>query len=285
MVGDVSVVADLYRQHGPFIHTISQQLVGAAADRLTQQVFTEAWRDRLDFNPSLGTIRNWLVRRARQRVSKPSAEADAAVDRMVVADSLNRMDERRRQVVLAGFDATDAEALARALDQPVASVRGHLRRGGDLLKADLADSRIDGDAGGLADMMAAGAPQMELVTPPEVVWQAIAAELDLDTGAVISEDFKEGPATATEEDAADHQPGDGDGDGGDQPSEGQWADRPDVDSGSGVETYGPADDDALSVDQLRERAGSNNLDRPGWLAPTVIAVALLILAILVLTAL
>ena len=198
-MGDVSVVIDLYREHGAFIHTISQELAGAAADRLTQQVFTEAWQNRLDFNPSLGTVRNWLIRRARTRAGDVSAEVDAAVDGLVVADSLNRMDELRRQVVLAGIDVEDAESLARHVDQPVATIRSNLRRGSDQLKADLADSRPDADNGGLAGIMLAGPPALEMVRPPEVVWQAIAAELQLDTGAVTSDDFDMGDSLPSEQ--------------------------------------------------------------------------------------
>lgn len=289
VVGDVSVVADLYRQHGTFIHTISQELVGAAADRLTQQVFTEAWRNRLSFNPSLGTVRNWLIRRARARVSKTSLEAEMAVDRLVVADSLHRMDDLRRQVVLAGFDASDADALAQQLDQPVATIRANLRRGTDQLKSDLAESRTDGDDDGLLDIMADGPPKLELVTPPEVVWQAIAAELNLDTGAVTTDDFDRLDEPATDG-AADSTAGD---DQGEETARSDEDGEPDTDvpepgDGTSAQHDGDAasqDGDDESVDVLRELAEATEPERPAWIVPTVIAVALVIVIIVVLVTL
>lgn len=309
VVGDVSVVPDLYRQHGAFIHTISRELVGAAADRLTQQVFTEAWRDRLSFNPSLGTVRNWLIRRARARVSKTSPEAERAVDRLVVADSLHRMDELRRQVVLAGFDASDADALARRLDQPVATIRANLRRGTDQLKSDLAESRADGDDSGLIDIMAEGPPNLELVTPPEVVWQAVAAELNLDTGAVTTDDFNrldeatsdgeadttaaveevEGEFDVVDDDRDPDRNESHDRDGDDDDDGDDTNPNPDHDeSGVGeVESDADAVDhggEVRSVDQLQAAAEASEFDGRSWIAPAVVAVALVILIIFMLTA-
>ncbi len=301
VVGDASVVADLYRQHGAFIHTISHELVGAAADRLTQQVFAEAWRDRLDFNPSLGTVRNWLIRRTRARVSKPSLEVETAVDRLVVADSLNRMDELRRQVVLAGSDAFDVDVLARQLDQPAATIRANLRRGSDQLKADLAESRPDGDAEGLVAIMAGGPPHLELVRPPEVVWQAIAAELNLDTGAVTADDFDQvddppaeeppteepadvpdGSKEADADAAADQPPAD------DEHREPAALDEPSAEAEQPDELEVAADqvdNDDASIERLQDLADAAEFDRPGWIAPTVVIVALVILIILMLTTL
>ena len=180
VVGDESVVAELYGQHGPFIHTISQQLVGSAADRLTQQVFVDAWQGRVNFDPSLGTVRNWLVRCTRERAADADPASDVAVDRLVVADSLRRMPDVRRQVVLAGATATDIDELAVALDHPVAAVKSHLRQGTESLRADLADSRADGSAEALGPIMSGQAPSIDVEPPPEMIWRAIAADLDLD---------------------------------------------------------------------------------------------------------
>ncbi len=294
VVGDVSVVADLYRHHGPFIHTISQKLVGAAADRLTQQVFAEAWRDRTEFNPSLGTVRNWLVRRARRRVSKSSVEAEAAVDRLVVADSLRRMDPLRRQVLLAGIDTADIESLARELDQPVAGIRGHLRRGTDQLSSDLAESRPDGGDDGLAEIMAEGPPSIDMVTPPEVVWHAIAAELNLDTGAVTTDDFSRAADHAADEAATDddHEVAessaadsvdDVDQDDGSEPATGD---------GTAAKQDGPSPADTRAgtvpgqqhadkpVGRPSSEVGGSDAGRPRWIIPVAVAVALLTLAVL-----
>ncbi len=290
VVGDVTVMIDLYRKHGAFIHTISQELVGAAADRLTQQVFTEAWQDRLEFNPSLGTVRNWLVRRARARVSKSSAESSVAVDRLIVADSLNRMDELRRRIVIAGFDATDADDLAAQLDQPVATIRANLRRGSDQLSVDLEESRPDGEEADLDAIMADGPPAIDLSMPPEVVWQAIAAELGLDTGAVTTDDFVAVDEADPVDGAAD---ADGDGVDGDSssesadsvgdehddgPSADDAADTADTADDAGVADDGGTDDDQ-SVDRLQELAEAADDDRAFPVTPMAAVVATVVLIV------
>ena len=295
-MGDATVVADLYRQHGAFVHTISQQLVGAAADRLTQQIFVEAWRDRLDFNPSLGTVRNWLARRARERVSKPSAEADAAVDRIVVADSLARMDDTRRRVLAAGLGSADVDNLARTLDLPVAAVNGHLRRGMDVLKSDLADSRPDGSDAALADMLGDGLPDSELIDPPLVAWNAIVAELrltgeaaDLDASPQAEADSaeqeeSERPTTVDHEgDRApgaieDRHPG----------SELEVDNDPGIIAGADTGVDDTSGDAAVAdaphgddMDALRNDAVLTDLNRPLWRNPAAVVVALIILGILI----
>ena len=188
VVGDATVLAEIFGESSGLIHTINQQLVGAAADRLTQQVFVDSWRDRHDFDPSLGTVQNWLVRRARESLSGVDTEVEAGVDpdlvvdRLVVADSLARMDEMRREVVLAGIDATDVDQLAEQLDLPIATVNGHLRRGMDTLKATVADSRADGNADSLAAIMSEVPTDKAIAPPPEPVWAGVVAELGLAPG-------------------------------------------------------------------------------------------------------
>jgi DNA-directed RNA polymerase specialized sigma24 family protein len=306
VVGDATVVAALYRQHGAFIHTISQQLVGAAADRLTQQVFVDAWRNRLEFNPSLGTVRNWLIRQTRDRVSTPSPEADAAVDRLVVADSWARMDDTRRRVLKVGVGATNIEDLASELDLPVATVNGHLRRGLDHLQADLADSRADGDDVGLADIVADGIPELELIEPPLVVWNAVVAELRLSGDAADIDRETPQPIAAShadpelqpddrsDDDTPDGEtPDGGDTAGGDTAGEGVndgdeivTTDGDDTSDGDGSDTPDGASagddrhpDDAM--DSLRAEAVSTKLGRPIWQNPVAVVVALILLAILI----
>ena len=295
VVGDVSVVSDLFRQHGAFIHTISQELVGAAADRLTQQVFVEAWHDRLDFDPSQGTVRNWLIRRARARVSKPSAEAETAVDRLVVADSLRRMEELRGRIVLAGFGASDVETLARRLDQPAATVRANLRRGRDQLKADLAESRLVADDKGLVEIMAGGPPSLELVPPQEVVWQAVAAELGLDPSALTIDDYTEvdGSTGGRGEDDDTSQAGEAEAETVAEPDDGSDAAEAEVGDGesrsdtvdpaapppaaSGAASSRPVDQSSRPVEATEARSG--------WVVPALIVLLLVVVVAVVLAAL
>ncbi len=280
-MGDATVVADLYRQHGALIHTISQQLVDAAADRLTQQIFVEAWQDRLDFNPSMGSVRNWLIRRVREHHANPTEEADLAVDRIVVAESLGRMDDVRRQVLTAGGGASNVEDLAGVLDLPVASVRGHLRRGMDLLKADLADSRVDGSDESLAAVLSVdGPPEVDLVDPPAVVWDAVVAELHLNDLVAAGTEYSDPPEVVSPDSAdADMDLDEGLDAEDDDSSGGQLADEP-VDGDSETADQ-PDEEEGDGMEALRADAVLTDLNRPIWQNPAAVILALIIIALLI----
>jgi RNA polymerase sigma factor (sigma-70 family) len=165
IVGDGSVLRDIFDEYGPLVLGIGRRLVGDDAEDLVQQVFIAAWRSRERFDPSKGSLAAWLSGIARfkaidhlraqgRRPSSPSAEVgeteavepmvDRVIDRMVLAQALDRLAPTRREVVELGFfgDLTHTE-IAERLDLPLGTVKSHMRRGLESLQEELEDSRVD----------------------------------------------------------------------------------------------------------------------------------------------
>ncbi len=193
VIGDASVLKEIYAQHGSLIHTIAYHLQGPAADQFTISTFVEAWRKRRDFDPSKGTVQAWLIRRLRSQLSNNNDFAAEIIDRVVVTASLARMESTRREILLAGA-ATDTGAtteLAEYLNLPVGTVRAHLRRGMETLQSDLADSRSDGDASSLVDIVRSRRLETDVVQPGRVIWDAIWTTVAADAAA-DGEEFADG---------------------------------------------------------------------------------------------
>jgi RNA polymerase sigma-70 factor (ECF subfamily) len=193
VIGDASVLKEIYAQHGSLIHTIAYHLQGRAADQFTIHTFVEAWRERRDFDPSKGTVQAWLIRRLRSQLSNNDDLAAEVVDRVVVTASLARMDSTRREILLAGA-TTDTGAtteLAEYLNLPVGTVRAHLRRGMETLQAELADSRSDGDASSLVDIVRSRRLETDVVQPGRAIWDAIWTTVAADAAAA-GEEFADG---------------------------------------------------------------------------------------------
>lgn len=165
IVGDGSVLRDIFDEYGPLVLGIGRRLVGDDAEDLVQQVFIAAWRSRERFDPSKGSLAAWLSGIARfkaidhlraqgRRPSVPSAEVgeteavepvvDRVIDRMVLAQALDSLAPTRREVVELGFfgDLTHAE-ISERLDLPLGTVKSHMRRGLESLQRELEDSRVD----------------------------------------------------------------------------------------------------------------------------------------------
>lgn len=165
VVGDETVLRDMFDEYGSLVLGISRKLVGAEAEDLVQQVFLAAWRGRDRFDPSKGSIPAWLsgiarfkaidhLRAAGRRPSSPTAEVedlspvepivDQVVDRMVLAGALQALPAVRRQVVELGFfEELSHPEIAEKLDLPLGTVKSHMRRGLEALQRELRGSRVD----------------------------------------------------------------------------------------------------------------------------------------------
>ncbi len=164
IVGDESVLREIFEEYGSLVMGISRRLVGDEAEDLSQQVFIAAWKGRERFDPSKGSLGAWLsgitrfkaidhLRAAGRRPSTPSAEVgervavepavDRVVDRVVLARALRTLPDARREVVELGFfeDLTHPE-IADRLDLPLGTVKSHMRRGLEALQRELEDSRV-----------------------------------------------------------------------------------------------------------------------------------------------
>ena len=123
--------------------------LGEAADA-TQEVFVSAWRARAQFDPSRGTLAQWLFGIARNtcvgfhrraaRVPEPMADLpagrsqpagdEALPDRLMLVGALRQLPERQRRVLMASFvDGWTNQEVAERLDLPLGTVKSDIRRG------------------------------------------------------------------------------------------------------------------------------------------------------------
>jgi RNA polymerase sigma-70 factor (sigma-E family) len=111
--------------------------------------YPDPWVSRVATNLSLG-----ILRRRREPAQAPDPathdHTDAMVDRELLADALERLPRRQREVVVLRYIADRSEAdVARALGCSVGTVKSHAHRGLGALRAQLATTPI-GLAGGTA---------------------------------------------------------------------------------------------------------------------------------------
>ena len=64
--GDLDALADAYDQHGSYVYGVAVKVTKsqAFAEEVTQNVFVALWEQPLAYDPSLGSLRGWLVSRA-----------------------------------------------------------------------------------------------------------------------------------------------------------------------------------------------------------------------------
>jgi RNA polymerase sigma factor (sigma-70 family) len=159
--GGPDALRRVYDAHGGLVFTFCRRALGQerAAD-LTQEVFTEVWRNRLRFDPERGTLRGWVMGIARNKVggalrhdaSRPvlvlgdddkdtttvPADAERLADRLTLAHALISLPDRAQELIrFAYLEGLSHSEIADKTGIPLGTVKSEIRRGLLRLRADL----------------------------------------------------------------------------------------------------------------------------------------------------
>ena len=166
--GDERALEEAYRRWSRLVYTVAMRATGSAEDAadVTQATYVSAWRSRQGFDADKGSLPAWLMAISRRRLADhwrersremrrteavaqvtddPEHEPiDGLVDRVLLADELERLGEPQRRIMELAFfqDLTHAQ-IAGVLDLPLGTVKSHIRRSLDRLRTRL---EVDGAA-------------------------------------------------------------------------------------------------------------------------------------------
>ena len=151
--GDRSALAALYDKYASFLMSLAMRVVRdrREAEDLLHDVFLEAWRSAVDYDPSRGRVRTWLAVRMRSRaldrqksarVSRRAGdesvlervESEGAAndierspDQQRVRSAIGELSADQRQIVeLAYFDGLSCSEIASQIAVPIGTVKSRM---------------------------------------------------------------------------------------------------------------------------------------------------------------
>jgi RNA polymerase sigma-70 factor (ECF subfamily) len=164
--GDRAALGALYDLHAPIVMGLAKKMLRdqAAAEDLVHDVFLEAWQHAAEFDAARGSVRVWLVVRARSRAldrlgraardaravdrvaldlpAAATASAPAAIDGARVRGLLADLPGDLREVLdLAYFEGLSATESGVRLGIPAGTVKSRLARALDHLRLHLGRPR------------------------------------------------------------------------------------------------------------------------------------------------
>jgi RNA polymerase sigma-70 factor, ECF subfamily len=171
--GDRRALARLYDRYAATLLAIGQRLLGGRreAEDLVHDVFLEAWRQSLHYDPARGSVRAWLMVRLRSRAldrhraastapvpmeSAPRHEERAtsgedpalAPDRSAVRRALADLPSEQRAVLELGyFEGLSSSEIAHRTGAPIGTVKSRVATALARLRAGLNPGGVRGGAG------------------------------------------------------------------------------------------------------------------------------------------
>lgn len=151
--GDTTAIGALYDRFAPLLLAVTHRILQnrPEAEDLVHEVFLEAWRHAGEYDPARGSVRSWLVLRARSRaldVRKSAAVArtvrvgnSALLERVAIDDeppsrapdrdrvrrALAALPEEQRSVLFCGyFEGLSSREIAERMELPIGTVKSRV---------------------------------------------------------------------------------------------------------------------------------------------------------------
>jgi RNA polymerase sigma-70 factor, ECF subfamily len=155
--GERQVLSVLYARHAPVMLSLARRMLSSSreAEDVVHDVFVEAWEHAGDFDPTRGSVRQWLLVRVRSRALDRLRAGGRAVDAEVLArsqapgpdEALDALRARRALADLPGdqvqvlhmayFRGLSATDIAQELGIPIGTVKSRLAAGMSRLRSAL----------------------------------------------------------------------------------------------------------------------------------------------------
>jgi RNA polymerase sigma-70 factor, ECF subfamily len=164
--GDNAALAELYDRYAGTMLALARRIVGrgAEAEDLIHDVFLEAWRHSADYDPARGTVKAWLLLRARSRsldvqksarvakqasglsddwlaqMSDPSRDTAASADQARLRQVLGKLSPEQREVLLLGyFEGLSSSEISERVGVPIGTVKSRVAAALTALRSALSD--------------------------------------------------------------------------------------------------------------------------------------------------